>query len=75
MQLLECCSEPLRKDLTRAAGGTLTNKTEAQVLAAIKTLAVREENKNGDTHEATRTEFQAPSRSNICQKDPEEDMS
>ena len=44
VQLLECCSEPLRKDLTRAAGGTLTNKTEAQVLAAIKTLAVREEN-------------------------------
>ena len=29
IQLLECCSEPLRKDLTRAAGGTLTNKTEA----------------------------------------------
>ena len=36
--------KPLRKDLTRAAGGTLTNKTEAEVLAAIKTLAVREEN-------------------------------
>ena len=44
VQLLECCSEPLRKDLTNAAGGTLTNKTEAEVLAAIKTLAVREEN-------------------------------
>ena len=44
IQLLECCDEQLRKDLTRNAGGTLTGKTEDEVLAAIKTLAVREEN-------------------------------
>ena len=44
IQLLECCDEGLRKDLTRAAGGTLTEKSEADVLKAIKTLAVREEN-------------------------------
>ncbi|XP_063956770.1 uncharacterized protein LOC135154494 [Lytechinus pictus] len=44
VQLLECCDEPLRKDLTRAAGGSLTNKTEDEVLTAIKKLAVREEN-------------------------------
>ena len=43
-QLLECCHEDLRWDLTRAAGGTLTGKGEAEVLAAIKTLAVRQEN-------------------------------
>ena len=28
IQLLECCDEQLRKDLTRTAGGTLTGKTE-----------------------------------------------
>ena len=44
IQLLECCDETLRKDLTRDAGGTLTNKTEDEILAAIKKLAVREEN-------------------------------
>ena len=44
IQLLECCDEPLRKDFTRSAGGSLTNKTEKEVLAAIKRLAVREEN-------------------------------
>ena len=44
IQLLECCDEDLRKDLTRAAGETLTEKSEADVLKAIKTLAVREEN-------------------------------
>ena len=44
IQLLECCDEDLRKDLTCAAGGTLTEKSEADVLKAIKTLAVREEN-------------------------------
>ncbi|XP_014670803.1 PREDICTED: uncharacterized protein LOC106811615 [Priapulus caudatus] len=27
-KLLECCNKLLRKDLTRAAGGSLTNKTE-----------------------------------------------
>ena len=44
IQLLECCDEQLRKDLTRNAGGTLTEMTEDQVLRAIKTLAIREEN-------------------------------
>ena len=44
IQLLECYDEQLQKDLTRNAGGTLTGKTEDEVLAAIKTLAVREEN-------------------------------
>lgn len=44
IQLLECCEEDLRKDLTRSAGGSLSNKTEAEVKAAIKLLAVREEN-------------------------------
>jgi hypothetical protein len=44
IQLLECCDEPLRKDLTRSAGGSLTDKTVDDVLAAIKKLAVREEN-------------------------------
>jgi len=44
VQLLEYCDEQLRKDLTRTAGGTLTGMMEAQVLAAIKSLAVREEN-------------------------------
>ena len=44
IQLLECCEEELRKDLTRSAGGSLSDKTEDEVLAAIKVLAVREEN-------------------------------
>ena len=44
VQLLECCDEPLRMDLTRAAGGSLTNKTEDEVLSSMKKLAVREEN-------------------------------
>ena len=44
IQLLECCDEPLRKDLTRSEGGSQTNKTADQVLDAIKQLAVREEN-------------------------------
>lgn len=43
IQLLECCEEQLRKDLTRNAGGSLTNKTEKEVLEAIKKLTVREE--------------------------------
>ena len=43
-QLLECCDEQLWKDLNRAAGGSLTNKPEADILAAIQTLAVRKEN-------------------------------
>ena len=44
IQLLECCDESLRKDITRAAGGSLTAQTEDNVLKAIRTLAVREEN-------------------------------
>lgn len=44
IQLLECCDEPLRKDLTRTASGSLTDNTETDVLAAIRKLAVREEN-------------------------------
>ena len=44
VQLLECCDETLRKDLTRSTGGSLTSKSEAEVLSAIRTLAVREEN-------------------------------
>jgi len=31
IQLLECCEKDLRKDLTRAAGGSLTNKPEDEV--------------------------------------------
>ena len=44
IQLLECCDEQLRKDLTRNAGGTLTEKTEDEVFVAMRSLAVREEN-------------------------------
>ena len=44
IQLLECCDEQLRKNLTRNAGGSLTNKTADEVMEAIKKLAVREEN-------------------------------
>lgn len=43
-QLLECCDDQLRKDLTRAAGGTLTAKTEKEALTAMEALAVRREN-------------------------------
>ena len=39
VQLLECCDETLRKDLTRSAGGSLTSKSEAEVLSAIRTLS------------------------------------
>ncbi|MEL6805700.1 MAG: hypothetical protein AAFO91_18165, partial [Bacteroidota bacterium] len=44
IQLLECCNEDLRKDLTRAAGGSLTDKPEDEVLQRIMSLAVRQEN-------------------------------
>ena len=44
IQLLECCDETLRRDLTRSAGGSLADKPEADVLDAIRILAVREEN-------------------------------
>ena len=43
-QLLECCDNQLRKDLTRNAGGSLSEKPIDEVLAAIKQLAIREEN-------------------------------
>ena len=43
-QLLECCEEDLRKDLTRAAGGSLIRKLESEVISWIKELAVRKEN-------------------------------
>ena len=42
-QLLECCDEPLRKDLTRLHG-SLISSPEADVLEKIKTLAIRQEN-------------------------------
>lgn len=44
VQLLECCDDGLRRDLTRSAGASLTGKTEEEVLTAMKKLAVREEN-------------------------------
>ena len=44
IQLLECCDKQLRRYLTRNARGTLTEKSEEEVLAAMKVLAVREEN-------------------------------
>ena len=44
IQLLECCDDQLHKDLTRNASGSLTGMTEKQVLQAIKTLPIREEN-------------------------------
>ena len=44
IQLLECCDEPLHKELKRAAGGGLTNTPAENVLAAIRKLTVREEN-------------------------------
>ena len=37
-QLLECCEEDLRKDLTRAAGKSLLNSSEEDVLAAMRAL-------------------------------------
>ena len=43
LQLLECCDEELRRDVTRMAGGSITNKTAEEALAAIRTLAIMEE--------------------------------
>ncbi len=43
LHLLECCDEPLRKDLTRLHG-SLANKSEREVLNKIKSLAIRAEN-------------------------------
>ena len=44
IQLLECRDKELFKDLTHPAGGSLTNKSDKEVLASIKTMTVREEN-------------------------------
>lgn len=44
VQLLECCDEGLRKDLTRSAGGNLTQQTVDDLLINMKKLAVRQEN-------------------------------
>ena len=44
IQLLECCDEQLRRDLTRNTVGSLTSKTSDEILTSIKKLAVREEN-------------------------------
>ena len=42
-QLLECCDEMLRKDLTRTFGA-LASSDESTILKNMKTLAVRQEN-------------------------------
>ena len=44
VQLLECCDETLRRDLTRLSGGCLSTQSEEDVLKAMRSLAVREEN-------------------------------
>ena len=44
IQLLECCDENIRRDLTRSHGGSLTSKPKDEVIQAIRQLAVREEN-------------------------------
>ena len=55
--------EQLRKDLTRSVVGSLTNKYEADVLAVIKKLAVREEkNYHGIVAKVTASESDEPVR-------------
>ena len=44
LQLLECCEDQLRKDLTRSSVGPLSHMTEDVVLKAMRSLAVREGN-------------------------------
>ena len=44
IQLLEYCEDRFKKNLTQHAGVTLKAKTEDNVFAAIKGLAIREEN-------------------------------
>jgi len=43
IQLLKCCDEQLKRDLTHNSRGTLRKKSEEEVHAAINVLAVREE--------------------------------
>ena len=43
-QLLECCDENIRKDLTHCADGSLASKPITEVMAAFEKLAAREEN-------------------------------
>ena len=43
-RVIQCCDDQLRKDLTRNAGGTLTEMTEDEVFTAMRKLAIREEN-------------------------------
>ena len=46
IQLLECCDDQLRKDVTRSIGmgRTLTDRPEEEILTLVRRLAVREEN-------------------------------
>ena len=44
LQLLECCDEQLRRDLTRDTIGALTSKSEEELIDGMKKFAVREEN-------------------------------
>ena len=44
VQLLVCCDDDLRRDLTRSNGGSIVGYTEVNVFAAMKALAVRSEN-------------------------------
>ena len=43
-QLYACCSEELRQSLSRSTGGKHFEKTEAELLALMKQLAVRYQN-------------------------------
>ena len=44
VQLLECLDEDLRMNLTRSIGDKINQKNSTELLKAIKTFAVREEN-------------------------------
>ena len=46
IQLLECCDDQLRKDVTRSIGmgRTLTDRPEEEILTLVRRLAVREKN-------------------------------
>lgn len=46
VQLLDCCDKHLCKDLTRSAGGSLSTKSEAEVLEAIKKFAIHQKKHN-----------------------------